>query len=100
MTSPFDSPVIMFVAVAFVVWLLYQLYVWVDESDFRAYVRNWCKETVKNDDLALTDAGVEAMTDYICKKMEGRSDRWECELYISPSVYRRIANEYSKRKEW
>ena len=71
---------------------------WCGDRNFRAYVREWCLEKVNDDELAITGEGVEAMVNYICKKMKDRSDRWDCELYISPSVYRRIANEY-RRKE-
>ena len=67
---------------------------------FREYVRRWCLRKVNEDEVALTDAGIETMVDYLWNKMKDRSDMWDCELYISPSAYRRIVNEYSKRKEW
>lgn len=66
---------------------------------FREHIRRWCLRKVNEDEVALTDAGIETMVDYLWNKMKDRSDRWDCELSISPSVYRRIVNEYSKRKE-
>lgn len=86
--------------IAFVVLLeIVSISSWCDDRIFRADVREWCVWKVKEDEVALTDDGIEAMTDYICKKMEGRSDKREVEFYIPPSVYKRIANEY-RPKEW
>lgn len=82
-----------------VVWEFLKFCAWRDKCNFRAYAREWCIQKVTEDEVAVTNAGIEAMVDYICKKMDGRTDRWECELYISPSVYKRIANEY-RPKEW
>ena len=81
-----------------VLWEFLRFCAWYDDRSFRAYAREWCVQKVTEDEVALTNAGIEAMTDYICKKMKNRADRWNCELYISPSVYKRIANEYRPKK--
>lgn len=100
MTSILETPpIIVLLALGLAAWIFWQFAVWLEGRTYRSYVRDWCLRKVKEDEVALTDAGIDIMVDYLWNKMKDRSDMWDCELCISPSVYRRIVNEYSKRKE-
>lgn len=100
MTSLEIPLIVVLLGAGFGLWIIFHLIMWAETSEYKAYVRDWCLRRLKEDEIALTEAGIETMVNYLWNKMKDRSDMWDCELYISPSVYERIVNEYSRRKEW